>query len=87
VAEVLSIASEAITTETTAVNRQAIPVRPLPGKPYRLVDWDGSPTDDGWEWWNGFYTYVEAGRRTVHVTTHNAYSLVDKYGNLVWGYR
>lgn len=88
VAEVLSIASEAITTtEATAVNRQAIPVRPQPGKPNRLVDWDGSPTDDGWEWWNSFYTFLEAGRRTVHVTTHNAYSLVDKYENLVWGYR
>ena len=89
VAELLDVTAEVITTDSTVISQKAFAVRPLPGKPQKLVDWDGTPQDDGWEWWNGFYTYHDPslGRRAVSLTSYNAYTLVDKYDNTVWGYR
>ncbi|MBK9375016.1 MAG: hypothetical protein IPN03_15145 [Holophagales bacterium] len=89
VAELLDVTAEVVTTDSTVISRKAFPLRPLPGKPLELVDWDGSLQDDGWEWWNGFYTYHDSqlGRRAVSLTSYNAYTLVDKYQNIVWGYR
>ena len=89
VAEVLEATTEAVTPEATLLDQTVFAVRPQPGKPQRLVDWDGPPEDDRWEWWNSFYTYFDPalGARAVHVTNYNAYTLVDKYGNTVWGCR
>gem|GEM_PF-6529724 len=89
VAEVLEATTEAVTPEATTLDQTVFAVRPEPGKPQSLVDWDGPPEDDRWEWWNSFHTYYDPAHqaRAVWVTNYNAYTLVDKFGNTVWGCR
>ncbi len=89
VTEVLGITTEVITSEATLLSLKTFPVLPQPGRPESLVDWDGPPEDDRWEWWNGYHTYFEPTKqaRTVSLTNYNAYTLVDKYRNTVWGCR